>query len=185
MIIDDPDYTNPRILRKKAEEILRLKEEKIAQENLEIDAKKLLHEIQVHQIELEMQNEALRMAIETAEDALKKYTLLFDLAPVGFFTLESDGTISDLNFTAAEILGEKRFSLLGSNFNIFVSDDSKPVFKSFFSKVLKGKAKQTCEAKLGYNNKSFCLVHMEGIAIGVEPKCQLSVVDISAFKNKP
>lgn len=185
MVIEDPDYTNPRILRKKAEEILRLKEEKIAQENLEIDAKKLLHEIQVHQIELEMQNEALRMAIETAEDALKKYTLLFDLAPVGFFTLESDGTISDLNFTAAEILSEKRFSLLGSNFNIFVSDESKPVFNNFFKKVLKGKEKQTCEVKLGYNNKSLCLVHMEGIAIGVEPKCQLSVVDITSFKNKP
>jgi PAS domain-containing protein len=104
---------------------------------LEVDAKKLLHELQVHQIELEMQNEELRLAIETAEEALKKYTLLFDLAPVGFFTLEPDGTICELNFTAAEILDEKRFSLLGSNFKLFVSDESKPVFNQFFSEVFK------------------------------------------------
>jgi hypothetical protein len=88
-----------------------------------------------------------------------------------------------LNFTAAEILDEKRFSLLGSNFKLFVSDDSKPVFNQFFSKVFKCKAKQTCEVKLGYDNKSLCLVHMEGIVIGVEPKCQLSVVDITSFKT--
>jgi len=185
MVLEDPDYTDPRILRKKAEEILRLKKEKAAQENLEIDAKKLLHELQVHQIELEMQNEELRVAIETAEEALKKYTLLFDLAPVGFFTLEPDGTISDLNFTAAEILNEKRFSLLGANFKLFVSDESKPVFNQFFSEVFNSKTKETCEVKLGYDNKSLCLVHMEGILIGVEPKCQLSVVDITNFKNTP
>ena len=185
MVIEDFDYTNPRILRQKAEEILRLKKEKLAQDNLEVDAKKILHELQVHQIELEMQNEELRQAIETAEAALKKYTLLFDLAPVGFFTLEPDGTISDLNFTAAEILDEKRFSLLGSNFKLFVSDDSKPVFNQFFGKVFKSKSKQTCEVKLGYNSKSLSLVHMEGIVIGVEPKCQLSVVDITSFKNTP
>ena len=139
----------------------------------------------MHQIELEMQNEELRLAIETAEKALKKYTLLFDLAPVGFFTLESDGTISDLNFTGAEILNEKRFSLLGSNFNLFVSEESKPVFNKFFNKVLKSKAKQICEVKLGYGNKLLRLVHIEGILIGVEPKCQLSVVDITSFKHTP
>ncbi len=183
MPLEDHDYTNPRILRQKAEEILRLKKEIQNQENLEIDAKKTLHELQVHQIELEMQNEELRTAIETAEAALKKYTLLFDLAPVGFFTLESDGTISDLNFTAAEILDEKRFSLLGSNFKLFVSDDSKPIFNQFFGKVFRSKAKQSCEVKLGYDSKTLCLVHMEGIVTGVEPKCQLSVVDITSFKN--
>jgi len=185
MIIEDPDYTDPRILRKKAEEILKLKKEKAAHENLEIDAKKLLHELQVHQIELEMQNEELRLAIETAEEALKKYTLLFDQAPVGFFTLEPDGTISELNFTAAEILDEKRFSLLGSNFKLFVSDDSKSVFNHFFSQVFKSKKKETCEVKLGYDNKTLCLAHLEGIAVDEDKRCQLSVVDITSFKNTP
>lgn len=185
MVFEDFDYTDPQRLRKKAEEILRLKKEKAAHENLKIDAKKLLHELQVHQIELEMQNEELRLAIETAEEALKKYTLLFDQAPVGFFTLEPDGTISELNFTAAEILDEKRFSLLGSNFKLFVSDESKPVFSKFFSEVFKSKKKETCEVKLGYDKKSLCLAHIEGIAVDEDQKCQLSVVDITSFKNTP
>ena len=72
---------------------------------IESDFKKLLHELQVHQIELEMQNEELIKANETAETALRKYTMLYDFAPMGYFTLEEDGTICDLNFTAAEMLG--------------------------------------------------------------------------------
>ena len=59
----------------------------------ETDAIKLLHELQVHQIELEMQNEELILANEAAETALKKYTMLYDFAPMGYFTLEADGII--------------------------------------------------------------------------------------------
>jgi hypothetical protein len=81
-------------LRKQAEKILQQKREKVIQdEKNEADAKKLLHELQVHQIELEMQNEELLKAYEAAEAALKKYTIVFDQAPMGFVTLESDGTI--------------------------------------------------------------------------------------------
>ncbi len=61
----------------------------------------------MHQIELEMQNDELRQANETAEAALKKYTMLYDFAPMGYFTLDSDGSICDLNFTGAELLGDK------------------------------------------------------------------------------
>ena len=92
---------------------------------------KLLHELQVHQIELEMQNEELIQANETAETALKKYTMLYDFAPMGYFTLDPDGTICELNFTGAEMLGDKRFSLVNSNFKLFISEDSRPVFDVF------------------------------------------------------
>ena len=61
--------------------------------------------MQVHQIELEMQNEELRLAYETSESALKKYTILFDLSPMGYFTLDSEGAICELNFTGADIVG--------------------------------------------------------------------------------
>ena len=84
---------------------------------MESDTRKLLHELQVHQIELEMQNEELRQANEIAEEALKNYTMLYDFAPMGYFTLDSDGSICELNFTGAEILGDKRFSLINSNLN--------------------------------------------------------------------
>ena len=129
-----------------------------------------------------MQNEELREANETAETALKKYTMLYDFAPMGYFTLETDGSISELNFTGAEMLGEKRFSLVNSNFKLFVSESSQPVFDRFFRKVFTSNAKESCEVMLGYDGKPLCSVYMEGVVIGDDRKCLLSVVDISALK---
>jgi PAS domain-containing protein len=166
-------------LRIKAEEQLRKKQKKEETPVLETDVKKLLHELQVHQIELEMQNEELRHANDTAEAALKKYTMLYDFAPTGYFTLDYDGTICDLNFTAAEMLGDKRFALINSNFKLFVADDSKTTFNNFFDKVYTGKAKESCEVTLGYDNGPMCRTYIEGILTLDDRKCLLSVVDIS------
>ena len=150
---------------------------------IETDAIKLLHELQVHQIELEMQNEELIHANEAAETALRKYTMLYDFAPMGYFTLDPDGNISELNFTGARMLGDKRFSLVNSNFKLFVSIESQSVFNDFFRNVYNGHAKESCEVMLGYDNNPLCKVYMEGIVIGEEQKCLLSVVDISDFKR--
>ena len=179
----DEDLTISQILRKRAEEQLKEKQKIADNKALEADAKKLLHELQVHQIELEMQNEELQQVYETAEKALKKYTMLYDFAPLGYFTLDSDGTICDLNFTGAEMLGDKRFSLENKNFKVFVADDSKSVFNKFFSKVYTSNAKESCKATLSYDNKPLCQVYMEGIVTGDDRKCLLSCVDISALMN--
>src|SRR4030042_20493 len=184
MINEEQDLTDARILRMKAEERLKEKKKKTHKPGSEPDTKKLLHELQVHQIELEMQNEELLHAYETAETALKKFTMLYDLAPMGYFTLERDGTICELNFTAADMLGEKRFSLINSNFKLFISKDSMPAFNSFFSKVYTSNAKESCEVILGYENNPLCLVYMEGIVTDDDQKCLLSVVDISGFKKQ-
>ncbi len=175
------NLTDAQILRMKAEE--KLKEKKRARIGIEADVKKLLHELQVHQIELEMQNEELHEANETAEAALKKYTMLYDFAPLGYFTLEKDGSISELNFTGAEMLGDKRFSLVNSNFKLFISESSQPVFNKFFSKVFTSNSKESCEIILGYDGKPLCSVYMEGVVAGDDKKCLLSVVNISAFKK--
>lgn len=175
--------TDAQMLRKKAEELLKEKQKKGNKPELEADVKKLMHELQVHQIELEMQNEELREAYETAETALKKYTLLYDFAPMGYFTLNSEASICELNFTGAEMLRDKRFSLVNSNFKLFVAEDSLPVFNDFFSKVFKSNAKESCEVMLGYDKKMFCHVFIEGIVTGDDRMCLLSVVDISAFKS--
>lgn len=177
------DLSDPGMLRLKAEEQLKEKQKEQDQLAREADVKKLLHELQVHQIELEMQNEALRQANETAEAALKKYTILYDLAPMGYLTLDSGGSILELNFTAAEMLGEKRFSLIDSNFKLFISEDSLPVFNDFFSRVYKSNAKESCEVSLGYDKKFLRHVYMEGIVTGEEQECLLSVVDVSGFEK--
>jgi PAS domain-containing protein len=181
MSTEKMNLTDAQILRLKAEE--KLKEKKSARIGIEADVKKLLHELQVHQIELEMQNEELREANETAEAALKKYTILYDFAPLGYFTLEKDGSISELNFTGADMLGDKRFSLVNSNFKLFISESSQPVFNKFFNKVFTSNSKESCEIMLGYDDKPLCSVYMEGVVVGDDKKCLLSVVNISAFKK--
>ncbi|MGV8133936.1 MAG: hypothetical protein AB2L20_01880 [Mangrovibacterium sp.] len=177
------DFTDTRYLREKAEEQLKIKQKKTAAPDTEPDVTRLLHELQVHQIELEMQNEELRQAYERAETALKKYTMLYDFAPMGYFTLDNDGSICDLNFTGAELLKDKRFSLINSNFKLFVSEESRDVFNNFFRAVFTSNAKESCEVMLGYDNTPLCRVYMEGIVTGDAQKCILSVLDISGFKR--
>jgi len=179
MINEDMDFTNTEMLRRKAEELLETMQQKEIVAKEEADLKKLVHELQVHQIELEMQNDELRHAYDTAEEALKKYTMLFDLSPMGYITLNSDGGISELNFTAAEILGERRFSLMGSNFKLFVSEESRTVFNNFFKKIYTSNTKESCKILLGYNSKPLCSVYMEGVVTDDDENCLLSIVDIA------
>ena len=172
-------------LHQKAEELLKKKSLKTDSQLSETDILRLNRKLQVHQIELEMQNEELRQAYETAEAALKKYTLMYDFAPIGYFTLDSEGSIHELNFTGADMLGDRRFSLVNSNFKLFVSDDSKPVFINFFSKVYTSNSKESCEVMLSYDGNPLCSVYIEGIVIDDEDhKCLLSVIDISDFKKQ-
>ncbi len=177
------NFTDEQRLRRNAEEFLKKKNDKTNKLVIETDPIKLLHELQVHQIELEMQNEELVQANEAAETALKKYTMLYDFAPMGYFTLDPDAIIRELNFTGAEILGDKRFSLVNTNFKLFVTEDSRDVFEKFFNKIYTKTGKESCEVKLGYDGAAFCTVYMEGVVTGDDKDCLLSVVDISGFRK--
>jgi PAS domain-containing protein len=175
------DFTNANMLRKKAEKQLKESQGRESGTPLTNDVNKLLHELQVHQIELEMQNEELHQAYETAEKALKKYTMLYDLSPLGYFSLDPDGAICEVNFTGADLLRERRFSLINSNFKLFIAEESKTAFNDFFSKIYTSNAKESCEIMLGYDDKNLCRVYVEGVVTEDEQKCLLSVVDISKF----
>ena len=179
----DHDLTDAKLLRKEAERKLQEKKKSLSETEQKPDIQKLLHELQVHQIELEMQNEELRQAYHATEIALKKYTMLYEFAPMGFFSLDSECSICELNFTAAEMLGEKRFSLINTNFKLFIADDSKLVFDKFFRQVFTREGKDSCEVMLGYDNNPLAFVYIEGVVIGDDNQCFLSVVDISAFKS--
>jgi PAS domain-containing protein len=177
------NFTDDQMLRRNAEELLKKKQDKLNKLVVETDSVKLLHELQVHQIELEMQNEELIAANEAAETALRKYTMLYDFAPMGYFTLDPDGNIYELNFTGAEMLGDKRYSLVNSNFKLFISEDSRPVFDKFFDKIYSKKGKEACEVILGFNSNPASTVYMEGVVTGDDRNCLLSVVDISGFRK--
>ncbi len=113
------------------------------------DTMRLVHELQVHQIELEMQNEELVQAREESEAIQRQFTDLYDFAPVGYFTLTRDGAISRVNLTGTTLLGEERSKLLTRRFGLFVSPQSRPAFSAFHEKVFPAHGKkQPCEVAL-------------------------------------
>lgn len=183
MNMEDIDFTNAQMLRQKAEEILKTKqlEDNISQNDTE--TLKLLHELQVHQIELEIQNEELRQAYETAETALKRYTRVYDLSLIGYFMLDKEGTILSLNFTAADTLGERRFSLINSNFKFFIADKSKPIFNNLLRRAYTSYSKESCEVVLGIKKEESRPIYIEAVVSEDDQECLLSVIDISSFSK--
>ena len=107
----------------------------------ELDAVKNEREIQnealmLHQVELEMQNKELSFAKEKTETDAKKYAELYDFAPSGYFTLSKDGTITEVNFSGATMLGKDRSQLKDNRFGFFVSNDTLPIFNLFLDCLL-------------------------------------------------
>lgn len=172
-------------LRQKAEEQLKKRKDKTS---LDSDAVKLklIHELEVHQIELELQNEELVAAKEKAELAEEKYTDLYDFAPSGYLSLTIEGIIANLNFAAARMLGKERSKLINSRFAVFLSKNTRPVFNQFLDKAFTAKEKQNCEAIIETNDKSEpepIYVIIDGITDQNDKLCQLTVVDISKRKQ--
>jgi PAS domain S-box-containing protein len=99
------------------------------------DLLRLVHELQVHQIELEMQNKELLQIRAELETALTDYTELYDFAPVGYLTLTSDGLISKINLTGSVLLGEERMNLLKKRFTSFIIDEDQVRWTRHFLSV--------------------------------------------------
>jgi len=138
--------------------------------------------LRVYQIELEMQNDELKLTIDKAQIASRKYSELYDFAPSGYFTLTEDKTIQELNHSGARILGKGRLSLLGSHFGLFVSKNFLTVFNTFFQSVYKSNVKEFCEVILESDGSKPKYVYMEGVVIGNTKQCLLNVVDVSDRK---
>jgi PAS domain S-box-containing protein len=96
---------------------------------------RLLHELQVHQIELEMQNDELQQSRAELEASLARYTELYDFAPVGYITLTSDGLIAEINLSGAKLLGVKRRNLMKTRFDSFVIHEDRDRWARFFQSV--------------------------------------------------
>ena len=126
-----PDRKPPKgtpKLREKAEARLQSKAPGVQEFSLE-EMNVLVHELQVHQIELEMQNEALRQGQISLEEANKKYRDFYDFAPVGFLTLNESGLIREVNLTAARQLGVTRRHLVDKPCRFFIAVEDRDRFR--------------------------------------------------------
>ena len=174
--------SNYEIFNQKAEELLKLKLSGSGSPISETDVLKLIHELEVHQVELEIQNEELILAKKQAEVAASIYAQLYDLAPSGFFTLSSEGKTIELNLFGAQMLNKERKHLINSHFGFFVSDDTKPIFNKFLDNVFSNKSKETCEVTLLTSGNAPMYVLLSGIVIENGEKCLITMVDITGSR---
>ena len=148
----------------------------------------LCHELEVHQIELEMQNEELKRLQSELIASEEKYRDLYEFAPIGYFTLESSGKIRDANLTGASLLGTERAHLVNNRFQAYLDQGSLLDFDAFCRRVMESKAKQTKEFRLngmGRNGKVHLWVLTEARAIqdGVHHGFRMAIIDITERKR--
>ncbi len=157
-------------------------EERFAQ--LKADPQRLFHELQVHQVELELQNLELLDARNRMEVLLEKYTDLYDFAPAGYLSIDESGAILEVNLTGAVILGMERSRLIKRFLQSFVSVPSRPVYLAFLKTVFAGSRSQSCELQLHKADGGACWMSFQAspaVSFKGTPKwSRLAFVDITA-----
>ena len=141
----------------------------------------ILHELQVHQIELEMQNEALRESQEALEESRDRFADLYEFAPVGYVILTKNATIDEINLTGASIIGVERQKLIKSRLGNFVIEDDLELWNHYFIRVQRSTDKQISELKLRKGDGSVITVMLEGVLMSgsAEPVVRMAIIDIT------
>ena len=147
------------------------------------DAQRLCHELQVHQVELELQNAELRQTRDQLEAALENYTDLYDFAPVGYFTLAADGTIQAVNLTGASLVGIERSKLVGQSFGRLFTSGQLPVVNAFLKKIFASPTKQSGDFELLRPGRPSLIVNLEAERLVNRQECRAVMMDITDRKR--
>ena len=145
----------------------------------------LLHELRVHQVELEMQNEQLRQTQIELEQSRDRYIDFYDFAPVGYLTLSADGLIDEINLTAAAQLGLERNNLTHHHFASLVTTEDGDKWYLYFRKVLKSDKTQTCELALQRADGSHLYARLDCLSLinnGTVAKVTVVLTDVTEHK---
>ncbi len=153
----------------------------------ETDSRHLVHELEVHQIELEMQNEELRRVQEELEESRAKYFDLYDLAPVGYVTLGAEGLALEANLTAANLLAIGRSQFVGKPLTRFIVTEDQDVYRALHQKLLEVSGPQVCELRMirkgGVSFWAQLDASLVRDAASGAPLCRVGMSDISARKQ--
>jgi two-component system cell cycle sensor histidine kinase/response regulator CckA len=146
----------------------------------------LVHELQVHQIELEMQNDELRQGQISLEEANRKYRDFYDFAPVGFLTLDESGLIREVNETAASQLGVTRRHLVDKPCRFFIEIEDRDRFRLYLKQVFQEPGPQPGEIKLHRPDGGSFIARLNSVAVtevSGARVCHTSITDISDLKQ--
>ena len=171
-----------KTMNKKAKKKIEAKPEKPTIKLMK-DLQRLAHLLQVHQIELEHQNQELRITQEELEVSRNKYVNLFDFSPIPYFTLDLDGIIKEVNLNASKMFGIDRNKLMGKHFIAYIPLAEKDIFNSFVQTVFNSPVKQSCELKVMNKDKRAFPVRLEGLEVvdtlESDRKCQVALIDLT------
>jgi PAS domain-containing protein len=173
---------NPATLRQRAE--ARWREQPPAPPQTPWDAAQLQHELEVRMIELEINNEALHQAYDEADALSGRYADIYDFAPIGYFTLDAQGNILDLNLAGAILLGLKRSQKGRHRFISYLAPDCQANFAEFVAKVLRDKTSGLCEIELAATPlRPTATARIEAVPDEAGKECRMVMLDITEQRN--
>ncbi len=174
---------SPTNLRLRAE--IQLQREEATTPKTSWDNQHLLHELQVHQIELELQLEELRQAYDETDALRRKYADIYDFAPVAYFTLDQAGVITQFNLAAAILIGVIRSQGARHRFGAFVQPESLPTFNRFYDEVTAGKGDARCEIVLmATDHRAEISVRIKAVIDESGQEFRMVVIEIGTEKYK-
>jgi PAS domain S-box-containing protein len=130
-----------------------------------LDLRHLVHDLRVRQVELEMQNEELRQTQRKLQASRDKYFDLYDLAPVGYLTVNQEGLILEANLTAAALLGVETSCLVAQPLSHFVAQDNRDTFNMCYQRACETRTRQTCDLKISRGDGSQFYARLESMAV--------------------
>jgi len=183
-VVTKKNRSHKEELRRKAEEIL-LKPAKPIPKALSGDIRKLFHELEVHQVELEMQNEELRRKQAEIADVRDRFLDLYDFAPIAYFTFDETGRVLEVNLAGANLAGLPRARMIGMPFTSFLADEFLNSFHAHLKKVFSSQVAQTDELRIKqWGKKSFVYVSIQSLAVQSDKgmRCRSTATDITERK---
>lgn len=166
-------------LRRRAKEHMKVIKAASCPSELEADTQKLLWELQIYQIELEMQNEELRRCKEKTDALMATFINIYDFAPIGYLTLNPEGNILRVNLTAAGFLGVDRSHLTGQRFQLHLSRESYPVFTAFLGKTFESETIERCDVMLLKEDRPSRFVRLQARSSDDRKECHMVITDIT------
>jgi PAS domain S-box-containing protein len=174
--------SDDKFLRKKALELYEKREHVNISSLNSAEIEKLITGLELKNIEYEFKTEELISERDIAAAAAAKFNTFYESAAMGYFTLNPDSTITEMNMSGALMLGGRRSDLVNRKFRSFVSPETLAGFDDFLRNIFKSDSSLICEVRLKIENNIKSFIHIEGVVSSTEDKCYINVMDITDRK---
>ncbi len=182
MVPLDPDPSPEETLRNRAERAVQMTQQEVADMDA-VDVQRLVHDLQVHQVELELQNEELRQTQLALTDAHQRYHQLYNLAPVGYLSLDAAGLIQEVNQMACTLLEVEETGLVGRSLQSFLQAEDADQLSTHFRELPGSDTHPTWDVHLELPSQAFRVLHLNMISapepVAEQDSYRVTLVDVT------